>query len=55
MIRIENVSKTFDDIKAVDNVSVDINEKIVFGLLNLDVNIDVGRDLAEIRNTELHT
>ncbi|MCR5508787.1 MAG: ABC transporter ATP-binding protein [Lachnospiraceae bacterium] len=33
MIRIENVTKSFDDIKAVDNVSVSINENIVFGLL----------------------
>lgn len=33
MIRIDNVTKAFDDIKAVDRVSVDINEKIVFGLL----------------------
>ena len=33
MIKIENVSKAFDDIKAVDRVSVEINEKIVFGLL----------------------
>ena len=33
MIRIDNVSKDFDDITAVDRVSVDINEKNVFGLL----------------------
>ena len=33
MIRIENVSKAFDGIKAVDDVSVTINEKNVFGLL----------------------
>ena len=33
MIKIENVTKSFDDIRAVDRVSVDINEKIVFGLL----------------------
>lgn len=33
MIKIENVSKAFDDIRAVDRVSVEINEKIVFGLL----------------------
>ncbi|MCR4807155.1 MAG: ABC transporter ATP-binding protein [Lachnospiraceae bacterium] len=33
MIKIENVSKDFDDITAVDRVSVDINEKSVFGLL----------------------
>ncbi|MBR4719582.1 MAG: ABC transporter ATP-binding protein [Lachnospiraceae bacterium] len=33
MIRIEKVTKSFEDIKAVDGVSVDINEKIVFGLL----------------------
>ena len=33
MIKIENISKSFDDIKAVDSVSVDIGEKIVFGLL----------------------
>lgn len=33
MIRIDNVSKDFDDITAVDRVSVDINEKTVFGLL----------------------
>ena len=33
MIRIDNVTKSFDDIRAVDNVSVSINENIVFGLL----------------------
>ena len=33
MIRIDTVSKDFDDIIAVDRVSVDINEKNVFGLL----------------------
>ena len=33
MIKIENISKSFDDIKAVDDISVEIGEKIVFGLL----------------------
>ncbi len=33
MIRINNVTKEFDDITAVDRVSVNINEKNVFGLL----------------------
>jgi ABC-2 type transport system ATP-binding protein len=33
MIRIENISKSFDDIKAVDDITVDIGEQIVFGLL----------------------
>ncbi|MBO4845055.1 MAG: ABC transporter ATP-binding protein [Lachnospiraceae bacterium] len=33
MIKIENVSKSFEDIKAVDDISVEIGEKIVFGLL----------------------
>ena len=33
MIRIENISKSFDDIKAVDDITVDIGENIVFGLL----------------------
>jgi len=33
MIKIENISKSYDDIKAVDDISVDIGESIVFGLL----------------------
>lgn len=33
MIEIRNVSKTFDDSKAVDNVSVSIKENTVFGLI----------------------
>ena len=33
MIKIDKVVKSFDDIRAVDNVSVSINEGIVFGLL----------------------
>lgn len=33
MIEIRNVSKTFDGIKAVDNVSVSIKENTVFGLI----------------------
>ena len=33
MIKIDNVSKDFDDITAVDRVSVTINENTVFGLL----------------------
>ena len=33
MIRITNISKSFEDIKAVDNVSVTVNDGIVFGLL----------------------
>ena len=33
MIQIKNISKSFDDIKAVDDITVDIGEKIVFGLL----------------------
>ena len=33
MIKIDRVVKSFDDIRAVDNVSVSINEGIVFGLL----------------------
>ena len=33
MINIDNVTKTFDDIKAVDGVSVTIKEGNVFGLL----------------------
>lgn len=33
MIEIRNVSKTFDNIKAVDNVSVSIRENTVFGLI----------------------
>ena len=41
MIRIDNVSKDFDDITAVDRVSVDINEKTVFGLLS---NGEAGHD-----------
>lgn len=44
------ISRTEDSPDAISEAL-----KIVFGLLNLDVNIDVGRDLAEIRNTELHT
>ena len=57
MIRIENVSKTFDDIKAVDNVSVDINEKIVFGLLGTNGGNNpfesVGETLASMVNKAL--
>ena len=33
MIQITNISKSFDDIKAVDDITVDIGEQIVFGLL----------------------
>ncbi|MCI1959794.1 MAG: ABC transporter ATP-binding protein [Clostridia bacterium] len=33
MIEIKNISKSFDDIKAVDNVSVEIKEDSVFGLI----------------------
>ena len=33
MIEIRNVSKTFDRIRAVDNVSVSIKENTVFGLI----------------------
>lgn len=33
MIRIENVSKTFEDVRAIDNVSVSIQDSSVFGLI----------------------
>lgn len=33
MIEIRNISKTFDDIKAVDNITIDIKEGEVFGLI----------------------
>ena len=33
MIEIKNLYKSFDDIKAVDDVSFDIKEKTVFGLI----------------------
>lgn len=33
MIEVKNVSKTFDDIKAVDNISIQIKEGSVFGLI----------------------
>ena len=33
MIEIRNVSKAFDNIKAVDDVSVSIKENTVFGLI----------------------
>ena len=33
MIRVENISKSFDEIKAVDNVSLSIEEGSVFGLI----------------------
>ena len=33
MIQIKNVSKTFSTIKAVDNISLDIREGLVFGML----------------------
>lgn len=33
MIEIRNLHKSFDDIKAIDNISLDIKEKEVFGLI----------------------
>ena len=33
MIEIRNISKSFDGIRAVDNVSVSIKENTVFGLI----------------------
>ncbi len=33
MIEVSNISKTFDDIKAVNDISISINEKNVFGLI----------------------
>ena len=33
MIKIEDVSKKFDDIMALDHVSAQINEKSIFGLV----------------------
>jgi len=33
MIEINNISKSFDDIKAVDNITIDIKEGEVFGLI----------------------
>ncbi len=36
MIRIENISKSFDDVKAVKNVSLNIYEGTLFGLLGPD-------------------
>ena len=33
MIEIRNVSKTFDDVKAVDNISLEIKDNLVMGLL----------------------
>ena len=33
MIKIENVTKKFDDILALDHVSAEINESCIFGLV----------------------
>ena len=33
MIKLKNISKSFEDVKALDNVTLDIEEASVFGLI----------------------